>query len=142
MIDGVTLTPLKIIADERGQVMHMLRADAPHFEKFGEVYFSVIYPNVTKAWKLHSKLVTNVCVPIGRVKFVMHDLRENSATKGETQVVCLGDNNYQLLSIPVGVAYGWKNLILENAFVANCATEPNTPGEGQNLPIETIAYQW
>ena len=42
MIDGVRLTPLRIIGDERGSVMHMLRATDAHFAGFGEVYFSTV----------------------------------------------------------------------------------------------------
>ena len=48
MIDGVVITPLKQIRDERGAVLHMLRTDAPHFAGFGEVYFSVVNPGVIK----------------------------------------------------------------------------------------------
>ena len=50
MIEGVRITPLRQIPDERGTVMHMLRADAPHFEGFGEIYFSWVYPGAIKAW--------------------------------------------------------------------------------------------
>ena len=44
MIEGLLKTPLKQIQDERGKVMHMLRATDPHFNKFGEVYFSWANP--------------------------------------------------------------------------------------------------
>ena len=49
MIDGVEIFPLRRIQDERGMVMHMLRADDKHFTNFGEIYFSVVYPGVIKA---------------------------------------------------------------------------------------------
>ena len=48
MIDGVFIYPLRQIPDERGKIMHMLRADDPYFEKFGEIYFSTVYPGVVK----------------------------------------------------------------------------------------------
>ena len=41
-IEGVQISPLKIISDERGSVMHMLRSDSQVFKKFGEIYFSTI----------------------------------------------------------------------------------------------------
>ena len=141
-IDGVVLTPLKIIPDERGQVMHVLRSDSPQFTQFGEVYISCIYSGVIKGWKLHTTNAGNLAIPVGRVKFVLHDLRENSPTKGQTDVVFLGDNNYQLLSIPPGVAYGWKNLVPQTAYVINCASEPHQPGEAKMLPIEEIPHPW
>ncbi len=141
-IDGVILTPLKIIPDERGQVMHVLRSDAPHFKQFGEVYISCVYAGVIKGWKLHTTSGGNLAVPVGRVKFVLHDLREGSSTKGLTDIIFLGDNNYQLLSIPPGVAYAWKNLIPETAYVINCATQPHQAGEAKMLPIEEIPHPW
>ena len=42
MIDGVIITPLKRIGDERGMVLHMLRRDWDIFEDFGEVYFCMM----------------------------------------------------------------------------------------------------
>ena len=49
MIAGVRVSPLKQIPDERGKVLHMLRADAEHFEAFGEVYFSCVWPGAIKS---------------------------------------------------------------------------------------------
>ena len=57
MIDGVMVIPLKKICDERGMIMHMLKSTDPHFEKFGEVYFSTAYPGVIKGWHEHTKQV-------------------------------------------------------------------------------------
>ena len=42
-IEGIKITPLKIISDNRGSVMHMLRSDSDVFQKFGEIYFSTIF---------------------------------------------------------------------------------------------------
>ncbi len=141
-LDGVLLTSLKIIPDERGQVMHILRADAPHFTAFGEVYVSSVYGHTLKAWKLHTSCAANIAVPHGRVKFVLHDKRLDSPTHSQTQVVFLGENTYQLLHIPPGVAYGWKNLLSETAYIINCATEPHRPDEGKLLAPQDIPYEW
>jgi dTDP-4-dehydrorhamnose 3,5-epimerase len=141
-LDGVLVVSLKVIPDDRGQVMHVMRADAPHFKQFGETYVSCIYPNVVKAWKLHSKMWNNISVPVGRVKFVLHDLREGSPTNGQTQEVFLGDSSYQLLTIPPGIAYGWKNLLPSAAYLVNCASEYWQEGEGKTLPPDHIPYQW
>lgn len=141
-LDGVILTPLKIIPDDRGQVMHMLRSDAPHFKQFGEVYFSCVFPNVIKGWRMHSTCWGNLAVPVGRMKIVMKDMRESSPTKDQMQEVFLGETNYQLLTIPPGIAYGWKNLLPEMAVLANCATEAWRAGEGQAIPLEDIPYSW
>ena len=70
MIDGVRIRPLRQIPAERGKVMHMLRADAPHFETFGEIYFSVVNPGVVKGWHLHHRMTINYAVVVGMIKLV------------------------------------------------------------------------
>ena len=71
MIEGIQITPLKEIKDERGSVMHMIRSDSKVFKKFGEVYFSTVFPNKIKAWHMHKEMTLNyVCVE-GKIKFVL-----------------------------------------------------------------------
>ena len=102
MIDGVRVVPLKRIPDERGTVMHMLRASDPHFRGFGEIYFSVVYPGVVKGWHLHQRMVLNYAVPHGRIKFVLFDPRPDSATRGQVQELFLGPDHYCLVQVPAG----------------------------------------
>lgn len=143
-ISGVRITPLRIISDDRGQVMHMLRADAPHFKKFGEIYFSTVKPGVTKGWKVHTRAEGNLSVPAGRVRCVLYDSREESPTYGAFMDVTIGATSdaYRLLTVPAGVALAWRNLGDDLAIVANCATEPHAPEEGKTLPLDTYAYEW
>ena len=49
MIEGVTLTPLRQILDERGKVMHMMKHTDSIFAQFGEIYFSRVFPGAVKA---------------------------------------------------------------------------------------------
>lgn len=144
MIDGVRIHPLKRIPDERGTVMHMLRCDDPHFERFGEIYFSTVYPGVIKAWHLHIRMTLNYAVIVGNVKLVLHDDREASPTRGEIQEIYLGQDNYQLVTIPPHVWNGFKCLGQDRAIVANCSTEPHDPDEIQRLdPFSPlISYDW
>ena len=76
MIEGVILTPLNQIFDERGKVMHMLSTRSSVFSKFGEIYFSCTYPGVVKAWHLHTEMTLNYAVVAGEIKFVLYDDRE------------------------------------------------------------------
>jgi dTDP-4-dehydrorhamnose 3,5-epimerase len=141
-IEGVLLTPLKNVGDERGRVMHVLRSDAPFFEKFGEVYISAIFPGVTKGWKLHTVASGNLAVPIGALRFVLHDTRKDSPTFGAFDDITIGEENYQLLTVPPGVVYAWRNAGSTTAYVINCSTEVWTPEESTNLPLETYSYTW
>src|SRR5205823_2429927 len=83
LIDGVRVIPLRQIPDERGKVMHMLRADDPHFERFGEIYFSTVYAGVVKGWHLHERMTINYAVPFGSIKLVLFDDRAGSSTRGQ-----------------------------------------------------------
>ncbi len=144
MIDGVKIVPLRQIPDERGKVMHMLRADAPHFTAFGEMYFSMVYPGAVKAWHLHKIMTLNYAVPIGRIKFVLYDGRDGSPTKGEIQEIYLGPDNYQLVVVPPNIWNGFKGIASEPALVANCASIPHDANEIVRCdPLDgTIPYDW
>ena len=84
-IDGVVITRLNQIFDERGKVMHMLSTKSPVFEKFGEIYFSSTHPGVIKAWHMHKEMTLNYAVIHGEIKFVLYDARKNSPTLGQIQ---------------------------------------------------------
>lgn len=144
MIDGVNIKPLRQICDERGKVMHMLRADDPNFREFGEIYFSCVYPGAIKAWHLHSRMTINYAVPVGRIKLVLFDDRAESPTKGELQEVFLGIDHYCLVTVPPFVWNGFKGIGPETALVANCASIPHDPSEITRLdPFSpTIPYSW
>jgi len=144
MIKGVLVHSLKQIPDERGKVMHMLRCDDPHFEKFGEIYFSVVYPGVIKGWHLHRRMTLNYAVIAGIIKLVLYDDRANSSTRGELMELFMGESNYILVKIPPGIWNGFKGIGVKPAIVANCATEPHDPGEIARMdPLaEKIPYDW
>lgn len=144
MIEGVLIKPLRQIPDERGKIMHMLRADDPHFEKFGEIYFSVVYPDVIKGWHLHTKMTLNYAVVSGMVKLVLYDAREESPTKGELQELYIGEDNYALVRIPSGIYNGFKGIGVEPAIVANCSDIPHNPKEIQRVDpfSKDIPYDW
>jgi dTDP-4-dehydrorhamnose 3,5-epimerase len=144
-IDGLTVTPLRRIPDERGAIFHMLREDTPVFERFGEIYFSLVYPGVIKAWHIHHRMTLNYAVPVGMVKLVCYDDRAQSPTRGELQELHIGEHNYALVTIPPLVWNGFKGEGTRPALVANCATIPHDPEEiDRRDPFESggIPYDW
>ncbi|MGH9276429.1 MAG: dTDP-4-dehydrorhamnose 3,5-epimerase family protein [Acidimicrobiales bacterium] len=143
-IEGLTVTPLRRIPDERGAVFHMLREDSPGFERFGEIYFSTVYPGVVKGWHLHREMTLNYAVPIGMIKLVCYDDREGSSTRGNVVETHVGELNYALVTIPPMVWNGFKGAGTEAALVANCSTIPHRPDEIERLdPFDNhIPYAW
>jgi dTDP-4-dehydrorhamnose 3,5-epimerase len=144
LIDGVKIVPLRQVVDERGKIMHMLKATDPHFIAFGEIYFSCAWPGTIKAWHIHQTMTVNNAVIAGNAKLVMYDSREGSPTKGELQEVFLGEHNYVLVQIPPGVANGYKAYGDRMVILANCATEPHDPHELLRLDpfTDQIPYDW
>ena len=144
MIEGVVVKPLRQILDERGKIMHMLRVDAPAFAQFGEIYFSCIYPGAIKGWHVHKVMTLNYAVPVGHIKLVLYDQRQDSPTRGVIMELFLGPDNYQLVTVPPMVWNGFKGIGTEMALVANCATHPHDSDEIERLnPFDSsIPYDW
>lgn len=126
MIHGVQVVPLKIFPDERGAIMHGVRSDNI-LNPFGEVYFSKIYQNAIKGWHVHESLILNYICVFGQVKLVLHDLREDSPTKGETQEIFMGMDNYCMVHIPPGIANGTKGISPPHSIVCNVASQAHDP---------------
>ena len=144
MIEGIAIRPLKQISDERGKVMHMLKRDDPWFEKFGEIYFTAVYPGAIKGWHLHKVMTLNYAVVSGIIKLVLYDDREGSPSRGQLQEIFTGQDNYALITIPPNVWNGFKGIGTAPAIVANCATIPHDPAEIVRLDpfTKNIPYDW
>lgn len=146
MIDGVKVKKLRVIPDERGRLMEILRSDDELFSKFGQVYVTTVYPGIVKAWHLHRIQTDNVAALKGMIKLALYDSRENSSTKGEVNEFFIGEHNPSLVQIPKGVYHGWKCISESEAIVVNCPTEVynyEKPDE-YRLPYNTdqIPYDW
>jgi dTDP-4-dehydrorhamnose 3,5-epimerase len=143
-IDGLRITPLCRIPDERGSVFHMLRDDSDVFERFGEIYFSSVYPGAIKGWHRHQEMTLNYAVPIGMVKLVCFDDRPGSPTLGHLVELHVGELNYVLVTIPPMVWNGFKGEGTERALVANCSTVHHSPEEIDRLDpfTDRIPYDW
>ncbi|OGS37162.1 MAG: dTDP-4-dehydrorhamnose 3,5-epimerase [Elusimicrobia bacterium RIFOXYB2_FULL_49_7] len=144
MIDGIIVSPLKQIIDERGKVMHMLRADSPLFSNFGEIYFSIVNAGAVKAWKRHLKMTQNFAVPVGKVKFVFFDQRPSSKTGGAIDIIEIGGDNYNLIQVPPMIWYGFSGMASMPSLVANCTDMTHDPAETERADINApfIPYKW
>jgi dTDP-4-dehydrorhamnose 3,5-epimerase len=146
MIDGVKTKKLKVIPDERGRLMEILRTDDQLFLKFGQVYMTTTYPGVVKAWHKHEKQTDNLACVQGMIKLALYDPRENSPTFKEINQFYIGIHNPLLVQIPPGVFHGWMCISEEEAIVINIPTEVYNyehPDEQRLDPYENdIPYDW
>jgi dTDP-4-dehydrorhamnose 3,5-epimerase len=146
MIDGVKTKKLKVLPDERGRLMEILRRDDDLFLNFGQVYMTTTYPSVVKAWHKHEKQTDNVACIQGMIKLALYDAREKSPTFKEVDEFYLGVHDPLLIQIPAGVYHGWMCVSQEEAVVINIPTEPydyEHPDEQRLDPHENdIPYDW
>jgi len=146
MIKGVKVKRLKVIPDERGRLMEILRSDDDCFEKFGQVYMTTARPGVVKGWHYHKKQTDNFSVVSGMIKLVLYDAREGSPTHGEVNEFFIGIHNPLLVTIPPFVYHGFKCISSEEAIAINCPTELydyENPDEFRLDPhTKEIPYSW
>ncbi|MBI4744278.1 MAG: dTDP-4-dehydrorhamnose 3,5-epimerase family protein [Actinobacteria bacterium] len=146
MIEGVKIKQLKVIPDERGYLMEMLRCDDEIFEQFGQIYMTACYPGVVKGWHYHYKQTDHFVGVRGMSKVVLYDSRKGSSTYGEVNEFFLGERNPILLKIPPLVMHGFKGIGTELACIINCPTLPYNYKEPDEyrLPYDTdeIPYDW
>lgn len=146
MIDGVKIKKLKVVPDERGRLMEILRSDDEVFEKFGQVYMTTAYPGVVKAWHYHKLQSDNfVCVK-GKVKFGLYDPREGSPTYKQVNEFILSLEEPILVHIPPLIYHGFKCVSDEESIVINNVTKAynhKKPDEFRVDPYDNdIPFDW
>lgn len=146
MIHGAAYKELKLIPDERGFLMEILRSDDPLFSGFGQAYVTAAYPGVVKAWHYHTKQTDHFCVLAGMAKVVLYDGREDSPTRGQIDVHFLGEQKRGLVVIPPGVYHGYKNIGSEVVLLLNLPTEVYNYAEPDEFRLpahgDEIPYDW
>ena len=146
MIQGVKIKKLKVIPDERGRLMEMLRCDDDFFTKFGQAYMTAAYPGVVKGWHYHKIQADNMTIIKGMMKVVLYDDRKNSKTYKEVNEFFVGEHNPALIHIPAGVMHGFKCISEAEAICINIPTEPynyEKPDEYRIDPhSKEIPYDW
>ena len=146
MIDGVKIKELKVVPDERGRLMEILREDDAIFKKFGQVYMTTAKPGVVKAWHYHKLQIDNFTCIIGSIRLALYDARTNSPTFKEVNEFILSLDTPRLIQIPVNVYHGFKCISDNEAVVINVPTRVynrTSPDEYRIDPYDNdIDYDW
>jgi len=132
MINDVRIKPIKKFCDDRGFFSEVIKFGEDTFHKVKQTSYTETLPGVIKAFHWHKKQWDVWFVVRGMAQVVLHDLREDSSTKGETQIIYAGENNPVLISIPPGVAHGYRVLGNEKVclfYHTSEAYDPENPDE-------------
>lgn len=146
MIRDVHVKRLVVHNDDRGTLMEVLRADDPFFAGIAQTTYTVAYPGVIKAFHWHKRQKDVWFFATGMAQVVLFDLREDSPTHRQTDVLYMGERNPLLVSIPECVAHGYR--VLGDApaglFYHTTATyDPRNPDE-ERIPFDSpaIGFDW
>jgi len=146
MIKGVKVKKLKIIPDERGRLMEILRCDDDIFKRFGQVYMTTAKPGVVKAWHYHKKQDDYFTCICGKMRLALYDARKSSPSYKEINDFVVSMDDPMLILIPKGVYHGFKCISHDEAVVINVPTKPydyKNPDEYRLDPYDNkIPYDW
>jgi dTDP-4-dehydrorhamnose 3,5-epimerase len=134
-VNGFAVTPERRIPHARGDILHAMKRSSPGFRDFGEAYFSTIRPHDIKGWKRHRRMTLNLIVPVGRVRFVLHDGRE-------FEVVELGEAEHARLTVEPGLWMAFQGLGEAPSLVLNIADIEHDPAEVESAPIQQFPFNW
>ena len=141
-IDGVIFTPLKIISVADGDILHGMKISEEGYQGFGEAYFSSVHHNSIKGWKRHFKMVLNMVVPIGKIRFVLFDDRKESTTLGCFQEIMMSEDNYGRLTVPPMIWFGFQGMASGSSLVMNVADLKHDLDEVLRKSKSEFRYDW
>ena len=147
LIQGVQVKPLKVIPDDRGRLMEILRVDDPIFDRFGQVYVTTAKPGVVKAWHYHKLQADHWVCLVGKARVGLYDARPDSPTRGLTNEFLMTPEEPVLIKIPVFVYHGFKGAAADrDTMIMNIPTVPynyQTPDEYRADPYDSsIPFDW
>jgi len=140
MIKDVLITPLKIIETPGGNVMHAIKENDCGYNSFGEAYFSEIQNNTVKAWKRHKEMTLNIIVPVGKIRFVLFDDRNDHDKK--LQQIIISRDNYIRLTVPPMIWFGFQGLFNNISMLLNVSNIKHNPEEVDKKDIKEIDFNW
>jgi len=142
-MEGVTLHPLKHIIVPKGDIYHALKATDEGYAGFGEAYFTQIESHKIKGWKRHNRMILNLVVAFGQVKFIIYDDREGSKTYDQFEEYVLSPkNNYSRLTIAPGLWMAFVGVDKNTSLVMDIVPEPHDFLETDRKSLEEIPYQF
>ena len=144
LINGVFFQSINPIVTTGGSVMHAIRHLDNNLPEFGECYFSTCDSKSPKAWKKHTRMICNLFVPVGDVKFVFIDDRNESKDFGKVVEFEVGQTKYGRLIIHPGIWFGFSGISEGKSIILNVANIKHEPAESLRLEPDTarIPYKW
>jgi dTDP-4-dehydrorhamnose 3,5-epimerase len=135
---GLLVTPLRRIPTPRGAVLHGMKAVDPGYAGFGEAYFSVVDRGAVKGWKRHQRMVLNLVVCSGAIRFYV---RDGEGWAGSVTLSPDDDATHARLTVPAGLWMAFEGVGAGTNMVLNVASIGHDPTEAETRPIDAFALE-
>ncbi|MEK7603691.1 MAG: dTDP-4-dehydrorhamnose 3,5-epimerase family protein [Patescibacteria group bacterium] len=146
MIKDVKVKKMLLNHDDRGFFAEAVKFGEETFHEIKQTSYAETYPGIIKAFHWHKKQWDIWCVIKGMAQVVLYDLRKDSPTKGQTDVICAGEKNMLVIAIPPGVAHGYRVLGDKPMGIFYHTTEaydPKNPDEERiSFNSPKIKFNW
>ena len=136
MIEGVVIKKVVKHGDERGFFAELVKFGEDNFHEVLQTSYSETKPGIIKAWHVHDYWEI-WCIIKGQASVVLYDMRPDSPTKCQKDVIETGEDNMMVIAIPGNVAHGYKPFGDKNMGIIYHASEAYNP---KNITIRTIPY--
>lgn len=129
---GIFVTPLKQVPSVKGDIFHALKLTDQGFHGFGEAYFTHILAGETKGWKQHTKMVLNLIVPVGTVRFHFYNEAESKASN---VLLSSRPEEYMRLTVAPGNWLAFSGVGPDTNLILNLASIEHDPTEAINCDL-------
>ena len=137
IFNGLLISELDCFSNEKGKVLHGIKKDSDGFAGFGEAYFSTVNFNTIKGWKKHNRMIMNLIVPVGSVRFYLYDEKNNDSDKLINQkTIIIGEHQYKRLTIPNGIWFAFQGVGKDLNLLLNISNIIHDPNECKTLPLD------
>jgi len=139
MINDVKIKKLVLNHDDRGFFAEVIKFGEETFREVKQTSYTETHPGVIKAFHWHKKQWDIWFVVSGSAQVVLHDLRTDSKTRGETMELYPGEKNMMLIAIPPGVAHGYRvlgNKSVRMFYHTDMPYDPLNPDE-ERIPYDS-----
>lgn len=148
LIADVQIKPFPLWPDDRGYFLEVVRLQQGLVAEFPpastQVSAAVNYPGIIKAFHYH-KLQTDCWVPVaGLLQVALVDLRLSSKSYGVKNTLYVGTLRPWQISIPPGVAHGYKVIGEQPSTLVYVTNRTYDPSDEGRIPYNdtSIAYDW
>ena len=87
-------------------------------------------------------MTLNLIVPVGKIRFILVDKRENSSTKDQFMDVSLSIENYYRLTVPPEIWVGFKGEGKSTNLLLNIANLDHDPSEIVRSDLNKFKFKW